>query len=44
MFDKLRGAVFGIYNMADELLQELVADDNGYAISEPLIYGQYYVK
>ncbi len=40
----LQGAVFGVYNMADELLQEIITETNGYAISEPFTYGQYYIK
>ena len=40
----LSGAVFGIYNEDDNLIQELVTDENGYLISSSLLYGQYYLK
>ena len=39
----LEGAVFGIYS-SDELMEEITTDNNGYAISNPIIYGEYYIK
>lgn len=40
----LEGAVFGIYNGNNELVQEIVTDENGIAISELLPYGKYHCR
>jgi uncharacterized surface anchored protein len=42
--EPLKCAVFGIYTMDDELIDEITIDDNGYVLSNNLIYGEYYVK
>lgn len=41
----LKGAVYGIYNLNDERIGELITDQNGYAISNYLpSLGEYYLK
>ncbi len=40
----LEGAVFGIYDTDDSIIEELTTDSNGIAISSDLIYGRYYLK
>ncbi len=42
--NSLSGAVYGIYDSEDNPIQELVSDENGYAESEYLSYGSYYVR
>lgn len=42
--ETLQGAVFGIYNEVNELVEEIETDEKGYAISQSLTYGQYYMK
>jgi uncharacterized surface anchored protein len=37
----IHGVVFGIYGMNEELLEKLVTDHLGYAVSSPLEYGEY---
>jgi len=41
---RLEGAVFGIYNENNELIQEVVTNENGVAISELIPYGKYYCQ
>ena len=39
------GAIYGIYNAeTDELVESLTLDENGYAKSELLIWGSYYIQ
>jgi uncharacterized surface anchored protein len=40
----LDGAVFGIYDSSDNLIEQLTTDANGKAISSLLEYGDYYFK
>lgn len=41
----LEGAVYGIYDLSDNLIQELTTDSNGYAKSKPLPdLGRYYLQ
>ena len=41
----LTGAVYGLYDAQDNLLQELIIDDSGIATSSPILEkGTYYVK
>lgn len=41
----LKGAVYGIYDDSDNLIQKLTTDENGYSISGYLPYfGNYYLK
>ena len=40
----LQGAVFGIYDENDNLIQEITTAENGIAISDDIIYGKYYCK
>lgn len=40
----LEGAVFGIYNENNELVQEIVTNKDGIAISELLPYGKYHCR
>ena len=43
--DKLKDAKFGIYRLEDNLkVGELITDINGYAKSDILVYGKYYLK
>jgi hypothetical protein len=42
--EKLSGAVFGIYDEDDNLIQELVTDEKGHSISSSLLYGEYHLK
>lgn len=41
---KLEGVKFGIYDMEDNLLQEVVTDENGVALTDYLYKGKYYAK
>ena len=41
---KIAGAVFGIFNQAGTLVEELTTDTNGYAISGFLNYGDYKLR
>ena len=40
----LEGATFGIYDENDNLIQTLVTNENGKAISDLIPYGKYYLK
>lgn len=40
---ELAGAKYGIY-VGDTLIQEVVIDETGYALSEPLVVGEYTVR
>ncbi len=40
----LANATYGIYTMQDELLQSLTTDETGFAVSEELRYGDYYLR
>lgn len=40
----LEGAIFEIYNQNDELVDTLVTDNQGKALSKLLVKGQYYLK
>lgn len=43
--DKLKDAKFGIFRLEDNLkVGELITDINGYAKSDILVYGKYYLK
>ena len=42
--EKLQGAVFGIYDSYDNLIQEIASNEQGIAISNDLVYGSYYLK
>ena len=41
---KLEGAEFGLYNEKDELIDTLITDENGKAVSKELYKGKYYLK
>ena len=41
---KIEGAVFGLYNENDELIDTLITDENGKATSNELFKGKYYLK
>ena len=40
----LEGATFGIYDENDNLIQTLITNENGKAISDLIPYGKYYLK
>ncbi len=40
----LQGAIFGIYDINDVLIEELTTNENGIALSQDIIYGDYYIK
>ena len=42
--ENLRGAKFGIYDVKDKQVGELITDEKGKAKSELIPYGKYYVK
>ncbi|MGN0174262.1 MAG: collagen binding domain-containing protein, partial [Acutalibacteraceae bacterium] len=42
--NKLPGAVYSIYSTDGKLIGELTTDENGYAKSELISYGEYYLK
>jgi len=42
--EPLQGAVYGIYNLDGILIEELTTDENGYAKSNLLPYGDYYLR
>ncbi len=41
---KLEGVKFGVYDMNDNLLQEITTDENGIATTDYLYKGKYYAK
>lgn len=41
---KLSGAVYGVYDNEDDLLMEITTNDDGYAISDYLPFGEYYLQ
>ncbi len=40
----LANATYGIFTLDDVLVQEVTTDETGYAVSEPLRYGEYYLQ
>ncbi len=42
--EPLQGVSFGIYDSSDTLIQEIITDEQGNALSDYLYYGHYYLK